>query len=246
MGPRDGLWLDRSADDEAMTSPQRRGLFITFEGGEGAGKSTQIDYAYLHLRSRGRDPRLTREPGGTAFGQVLRGMILHPDREHTLSPRTESLLFAADRSHHVQSAVAPVIAAGADVLCDRHGDSSEALQSAGGQITREEVRALSLYATAGLVPDLTVILDIDPQVALARAEVSEFGRPDRFEAEQMAFHQHVRAVLLDIAAREPDRCVVIDAARDPEVIAADVAVALDAAIDAHTPDWGARWDATRA
>jgi len=195
-------------------------VFIAFEGGEGAGKSTQVRRLADALAARGLDVRTTREPGGTPAGRRIRELLL--DRASDgLSPRAEALLYAADRAEHVAAVIRPALAGGAVVITDRYVDSSLAYQGAGRTLAIADVARLSEWATEGLVPDLTVVLDLDPEVGLARA-----GDPDRLEAEPLDFHRRVRQGFLDLAAAAPARYAVIDASRDPDEVFADVAAAV--------------------
>ncbi|WP_152192735.1 dTMP kinase [Georgenia satyanarayanai] len=186
-------------------------LFIALEGGDGSGKTTQAGLLREWLEARGREVVLTREPGGTDLGRTLRREVLHGE---DLDPRTEALLYAADRAHHVHTLVRPALARGAVVVTDRYIDSSVAYQGAGRRLGREEVRELSTWATGGLLPDLTVVLDLDAATAAARRS----GAPDRLEREPHTFHEEVRAGFLDLAAAEPDRYVVVDAALPPREV----------------------------
>jgi dTMP kinase len=203
----------------------RRGVFIVFEGGEGSGKSTQVELLAVGLEAEGWDVAVTREPGATEVGQRIRSLLLNRTAgvaaAVTLAPRAEALLYAADRAHHVASVVRPALAKGSIVISDRYIDSSLAYQGAGRTLPVDEVSWLSTWATGGLVPDLVVLLDIDPGVGLAR--VADRGQPDRLESEQAEFHERVRYAFLDLAAKDPKRYLVVDAARAPEKIAAEVA-----------------------
>ena len=186
----------------------RRGLFIALEGGDGVGKTTQRALLGRWLEDRGFELVLTREPGGTELGGYLREALLHGGH---VDPRTEALLFATDRAHHVHSLIAPVLARGAMVVTDRYLDSSVAYQGAARDLGITEVRELSLWATEGLLPDLTVLLDLEPGAAAARRQEA----PDRLERESDGFHRRVREVFLELAAAEPGRYLVLDAAADP-------------------------------
>jgi dTMP kinase len=189
------------------------GCFVAFEGGEGAGKTTQIERLADWLRSRGRyEVVVTREPGGTATGRRLRELLLDP--ASTVSPQAEALLYAADRAQHVAEVVGPALARGAVVISDRYVDSSLAYQGAGRALAPAQVERLSSVATGGLVPDLTVLLDVDPVLGLARAD----GTPDRLEGESLEFHQRVRSGFLALAAKEPRRYLVVDAALPAEEV----------------------------
>jgi dTMP kinase len=192
------------------------GLFVVFEGGEGAGKSTQAVKLAAWLRVEGRVAVLTREPGATEIGARIRGILL--DKASAgLAPRAEALLYAADRAHHVASVIRPALGRGEVVISDRYVDSSLAYQGAGRALPTEEIGWLSEWATGGLVPDLVVLLDVDPSVGLGRA--SARGEIDRLEGEAVGFHQRVRQGFLDLAAADPERYLVVDAAADADVIA---------------------------
>jgi dTMP kinase len=193
----------------------RHGVFVVFEGGEGAGKSTQADRLAAALRELGHDAVLTREPGATGIGARIRGLVLDPVAPDEPSPRAEALLYAADRAHHVATVIRPALARGAVVVSDRYVDSSVAYQGAGRSLPLDEVSWLSSWATGGLKPDLVVVLDLDPAVGLARAGASR-ADADRLEAEPLDFHERVRHAFLDLAADDPTRYVVLDATRPPE------------------------------
>ena len=181
------------------------GLFIAFEGGEGAGKSTQARRLADALSARGYDVVLTFEPGATELGRQIRALLL--DKNSTdMSPRTEAMLYAADRAQHVGEIIRPALARGAVVITDRYVDSSLAYQGAGRELEAAEVRRLSQWATDGLSPDLIVLLDIDPEIGLRRAT----GPGDRLEDEALAFHQRVREAFLDIARHGRDRYLIVD------------------------------------
>lgn len=198
------------------------GLFVVFEGGEGAGKSTQVSRLAQALRGRGHHVVVTREPGATEFGARIRGMLLGgANGPAAPSPRAEALLYAADRAHHVATVVRPALARGSVVISDRYVDSSLAYQGAGRSLPVDEIDWLSSWATGRLKPDLVVLLDVPPDVGLARAN-SRGEAPDRLESESVAFHERVRYAFLDLAAAEPHRYLVLDAARPPEEIAAAV------------------------
>ncbi len=200
------------------------GLFVAFEGGEGVGKSTQIALAAAWLRARGHDVLETREPGGTPLGQELRRLVLDPDGHVT--PRSEALIYAADRAHHVDTVIRPALAAGQVVLTDRYVDSTLAYQGAGRGLTVTETRIITDWATAGLLPDLTVLLDLDTTLGLQRAGAR--SSLDRLEAASAAFHETVRTGFLDLARAAPQRYVVIDAAAGTDDVAAQVQAALAA------------------
>lgn len=199
--------------------PSRPGLFITFEGGDGAGKTTQAALLEEWLTDAGRQVVRTREPGGTEVGRLIRAIVLHHRGE--VAPRAEALLYAADRAHHVETVVRPALERGDVVIQDRYLDSSVAYQGAGRVLGTEEVRQLSLWATGGLLPDLTVLLDLDPAAARRRLDADD--KPfDRLEAERESFHVRVREEFLGLARTEPDRFLVLDAAQPPAELAASV------------------------
>ncbi|RPE78974.1 MULTISPECIES: dTMP kinase [unclassified Frondihabitans] len=192
------------------------GLFITLEGGDGVGKSTQAALLEASLTEAGHTVVRTREPGGTDLGGEIRSMVLH--RRGHIAPRAEALLYAADRAHHVATVVRPALERGEVVLQDRYLDSSVAYQGAGRVLGAEEVRDLSLWAVEGLLPDLTVLLDLDETASRSRLDSSR-TEYDRLEAEAADFHARVRHAFLDLAAAEPDRFLVLDASRDRADIA---------------------------
>ena len=202
-------------DPTVQPSEAPAGLFVSFEGGDGVGKSTQVALLGRHLTELGREVVVTREPGGTALGVELRRAVLHG--EH-LDPRTEALLYAADRAHHVASLVRPALERGAVVLTDRYLDSSVAYQGSGRALGADEVERLSLWAVRGLLPHLTVLLDLDPAVGLARIT----GDPDRLESAGDDFHRATREAFLARAAADPDRFLVIDASQPAADVAAQV------------------------
>jgi dTMP kinase len=211
----------------AEASP-RAGVFIVFEGGEGAGKSTQIALLAQRLLGEGRDVVVTREPGATEVGARIRKMVLDshtsasgPADATVLAPRAEALLYAADRAHHVSTVVRPALRRGEIVISDRYVDSSLAYQGAGRTLPVDEISWLSAWATGGLKPDLVVLLDIDPQTGLAR--VGRRGEADRLERESVDFHERVRQGFLDLAAADPARYLVLDGSRDEKELAEEVA-----------------------
>jgi dTMP kinase len=195
------------------------GLFISFEGIDGVGKSTQIDLLEKHLGELGRKTLRTLEPGGTELGVEIRHLLLH--RKGEVAPRAEALLYAADRAHHVATKVRPALEAGTDVLIDRYLDSSVAYQGAGRDLDATEVRNLSLFAVQGLLPDLTILLDLDAQASLAR-RAKTGQEPDRLEREKVEFFEAVRQGYLALAAAEPERFFVVDANQTIEQMAAEI------------------------
>lgn len=203
------------------------GLWITFEGGDGSGKTTQASLLEDWLRALGRTVVRTREPGGTEVGNLIREIVLH--HRGDISPRAEALLYAADRAHHVATLVRPALARGEVVIQDRYLDSSVAYQGAGRVLDAGEIRALSLWASEGALPDVTVLLDLDPVSARQRLDAAD--KPfDRLEAEQAEFHERVRAGFLALAAAEPARFLVLDASLPVDEIAAAVRARVDIAL----------------
>lgn len=195
------------------------GLWITIEGGDGSGKTTQSALLNDWLTARGHTVLHTREPGGSEVGVLIRNIVLH--HRGDIAPRAEALLYAADRAHHVATVVRPALERGEVVLQDRYLDSSVAYQGAGRVLDPVEVRDLSLWATEGALPDVTVLLDIDPVIARQRLDAAD--KPfDRLEAEKLEFHTRVREAYLVLAAAEPERFIVVDAALAPDVIAQQV------------------------
>jgi len=206
------------------------GTFVALEGGEGAGKSTQLRLLETWLRDQGHEVIVTREPGATAAGGRIRELLLDPASQ--LSPRAEALLYAADRAHHVAEVVRPALDRGAVVLTDRYVDSSLAYQGAGRALAVDEVARLSQWATEGLKPDLVVLLDVDPVVGLSRAA----DVPDRIEAESLDFHERVRQGFLDLAGADHDRYLVIPADQPPDQVLARVQERLSGVVhQARTP-----------
>ncbi|MFT3944334.1 MAG: dTMP kinase [Ancrocorticia sp.] len=191
------------------------GLFITFEGGDGSGKTTQVNMLAEYLRDCGREVVATREPGGTELGSEIRKLILHGE---DMCPKAEALLYAADRAHHIATVVRPALARGAVVLADRYLDSSVAYQGVARDLGLDEVRDLSLWATDGLMPSLTLLLDVPVSVGAERVGASQ----DRIEAAGAAFHQAVRDEYLKLAGEDPRRWRVIDAKGGVEDVAAQV------------------------
>lgn len=194
------------------------GLFVTFEGGDGVGKSTQAALLAARLEAAGRTVVRTREPGGTDLGVQLRQLLQHQPGH--IDPRAEALLYAADRAHHIATVVRPALAAGSMVLQDRYLDSSIAYQGAGRVLEPQAIRDLSLWATDGLLPDLTILLDLDPELGAVRRAGGEY---DRMEAESLDFHRRVRDGYLALAAAEPGRFLVLDATQAPEALAEQIA-----------------------
>lgn len=195
------------------------GLFITFEGGDGVGKSTQVAQLVEHLQAGGHTVVTTREPGGTDLGVEIRNIVLHHRGE--IAPRAEALLYAADRAHHVATLVRPALERGDVVIQDRYFDSSVAYQGAGRVLDGAEIKDISMWATENLVPDLTILLDLDPAEARVRLDAEEKAF-DRLESEKQDFHARVRAGFLALATAEPARWLVLNAADDRDSIAAAI------------------------
>ncbi len=191
------------------------GIFITFEGGDGSGKTTQVKLLAEYLCDQGREVVATREPGGTELGREIRKLILHGG---DVCPKAEALLYAADRAHHIATVVRPALERGAVVLADRYLDSSVAYQGVARDLGLDEVRDLSLWATDGLMPSLTLLLDVPVSVGAGRVG----GTQDRIEAAGTTFHQAVRDEYLKLASADPQRWRVIDAKVSVDDVAARV------------------------
>ena len=196
------------------------GCLIAFEGVEGSGKSTQLELLRRLLEERGREVVVTREPGGTPAGERVRALVLDPAVE--LHPRAEALLFAAARAELVEAVIRPALERGAVVLCDRYLDSSLAYQGGARGLGRGPVEQINRFATGGLLPDLVVLLDLDPAAGLARRPRD----PDRIEAQDLGFHRRVRDAFRDLAAAEPGRFAVVDAAAPVEEVADQIRAAV--------------------
>ena len=190
-------------------------MFITFEGIDGVGKSTQIDLVEKWLDSKGLPYIRSFEPGGTDLGQEIRHLLLH--RKGDVSARSEALLYAADRAHHVHTKIMPALGEGKVVLGDRYFDSSVAYQGAARELDLDEVRDISLWAIDNLLPDLTVLLDLDAKEAMTRRNQTGEG-PDRLEQEKVDFFERAREAYLELANREPERFLVLDASETVEQI----------------------------
>ena len=196
------------------------GLFIVFEGGDGAGKSTQVALLRDALCREGRQVTVTRQPGGTPLGQQIRDLVLHG--EH-VSPRAEALLFAADKAHHVETLIRPALQRGDVVISDRYTDSSVAYQGAGRALGAQEVHDLNMWAVEDLVPDLTVVVDI----SAAEGRRRRGDVHDRLESEEDTFHEAIRQHFLAMARGNPQRYLVVDGTQPPEQIHAEVMGRLD-------------------
>ena len=205
-----------------------QGVFISFEGGEGAGKSTQLRRLSDRLRAAGLEVTATREPGGSPGAEAIRDLLVTGDADRW-SPVTETLLMYASRRDHIERVVAPALKRGTVVLCDRFADSTRAYQGAGGGTAEGLIAALETHVLGGLRPDLTLILDLPVEAGLARA-VGRGGAEARFESKGEAFHHRLRERFLAIAAAEPERCRVIDATGDEDQVAAAVWAAVEPAL----------------
>ena len=203
----------------------QRGKFITFEGGEGAGKTTQARLLVQHLRSLGIDAIQTREPGGSPGAEVIRNIVVAGDAERW-SPRTETLLMYAARSDHLERTIRPALAGGAWVVCDRFADSSRAYQGAGGGAHAEFIESLDAAIVGGDQPDLTLIFDLPVEVGLERA-LARGAAETRFESKGLAFHRRLREGFLSVAAQHAERCRIIDATGEPDVVTERVWRAVD-------------------
>ena len=210
----------------AVKPPSLRGRFITFEGGEGSGKSTQIRKLAERLHAEKLRAIVTREPGGSPGAEIIRHLVLS-GMGKLLGPDAETLLFAAARDDHVRTVILPALNQGIWVLCDRFYDSTRAYQGRLGQVSPGVLNAMQRVTIGDLKPDLTVILDLPVEIGLQRAAARRgSGAPDRFEAEDIRFHQDLRDAYRQIAAEEPQRCVLIDAGADPDTVAGRIWTAL--------------------
>jgi dTMP kinase len=198
-------------------------LFISFEGGEGAGKSTLIQKIYEEFLKRENPVLLTRAPGGTMTGELIRHLLLHHD-EQDISSRCELFLFLADRAQHVEQVILPALKENKIVLCDRFNDSTVAYQGGARGFDSDWVRKLCLFATNNIEPDITLYLDIDPHEGLKRVQRSK----DRIEKEDIAFHQKIRMAYLEIAKKQPTRFYVLDASKQPPDVFQQALAILDA------------------
>ncbi|MET7715859.1 dTMP kinase [Streptomyces sp. NPDC005407] len=244
---RSGVPLRRDLGDalrrgsDPAQAPAATGFFIAIEGGDGAGKSTQVEALAEWIRAKGHEVVVTREPGATPIGKRLRSILLDVSSEG-LSNRAEALLYAADRAEHVSSVVRPALERGAIVISDRYIDSSVAYQGAGRDLSPTEIARISRWATDGLVPHLTVLLDVSPETARERFTEA----PDRLESEPAEFHQRVRAGFLTLAAADPGRYLVVDAGQDPQSVATVVRHRLDQMLPLSDAEVKAQAEARKA
>ena len=206
----------------------QQGVFITLEGPDGSGKSSLMPRLAAVLRARGCDVVTTREPGSTPLGEQVRRLVLDTEPKIDRTGRADALLFAASRAQHVDEVILPALERGAVVLCDRYADSSLAYQGSGSGVPIDELRAVQHFATGGLVPDLTILLDLPVEAGLSR----KADEVTRFEAYQdLAYHERVRAAFLGFAAAEPGRYSIVDATGDEAAVLAGAVAALDRVAD---------------
>ena len=200
-----------------MKRIKNRGYFITFEGGEGAGKTTLINCVYDYLTSKGHAVIKTREPGGTVLGRHIRDLLLYKEEDQP-TKKAELFLFLADRAQHVEKMILPALEQGKIVLCDRFNDSTLAYQGAARSFDPETLHHFCKFATSDLVPDLTLFLDLDPKIGLKRAEQGKGNTRDRLEKESLSFHMKVREAFLSFSQKEPHRFHVIDASQPTDKV----------------------------
>jgi dTMP kinase len=198
------------------------GLFITFEGGEGCGKSTQIRALTARLESEGHKVLQTREPGGTPLGEAIRNLLQHDDAGENMSPEAELLLFTASRAQLTRERILPALSTGEIVLCDRFMDSTTVYQGVARQINSEFVATINQFAVASARPDLTILIDLPPEIGLARVHARSNGQLDRMEQEAIEFFQAVRDGYLAAAAAEPERFLVLDGNQSPETLETEI------------------------
>lgn len=208
-----------------------RGRFITFEGGEGAGKSTQVQRLAARLKAGGREVVTTREPGGSPGAESIRDLVLRGDADRW-SPTTETLLMYAARRDHIERVIRPALGRGAWVICDRFADSTRAYQGAAGGVDPRFIGALETFILEQTRPDLTLVFDLPAEVGLQRAH-ARAGAEMRFESKGMAFHERLRAGFQAIAAGEPDRCTIVDATATMDQVEAAVWSAVETRLAVH-------------
>jgi dTMP kinase len=200
------------------TTPKSAGKLISFEGSEGSGKSTQIARLLAHLREAGREIVSTREPGGTDLGERIRDILLHKDEGQGMCAEAELLLFTAARAQLVRTVITPALQRGAIVVSDRYLDSSTVYQGAARNLPPGPVAAVNAFAVGGIMPHLTVVIDVPTEVSLARVRERSAGRPDRIEREDAAFFQKVRDAYLQLGRDNPKRVIVVDGTQTPDTI----------------------------
>lgn len=220
-----------------MSSDKQYGQFITFEGGEGTGKTTQVQLLASLLRARGHDVVTTREPGGAAGADTIRSLLVSGATDKW-DPLSESLLLFAARREHLVKTIWPALEQGAWVLCDRFADSTLAYQGYGHSVPIEFIENLYDVVVGEFVPDLTLILDIDVEIGLARANArntNTASREDRFERMDIAFHERLRTGFLYIARNDPGRCAVIDADNQPDIVGAEIWKTVETRLQSEMP-----------
>jgi dTMP kinase len=197
--------------------PMARGKFITFEGGEGCGKSTQMERLAARLRDAGHTVTVTREPGGTDIGEQIRDVLQYSRKSSAMKPETELLLFSASRAQLVREIILPALERGEHVLCDRFADSTRVYQGVARGLNTRDIESVTAFAVGNCIPDLTLLIDLEPKIGLERVR----GRAlfDRMEQESLAFYENVRRAYLELAKREPHRVKIIDGSQDPEAMA---------------------------
>ena len=198
------------------------GLFITFEGGEGCGKSTQIELLAKSLSEEGAKVHQTREPGGTKLGEAIRNLLQHEYAGEGMCPEAELLLFTASRAQIVRELIQPALERGEIVLCDRFMDSTTVYQGVARAIDAGQVAQINQFATGGLKPDLTILLDLTPETGMARVHARSNGQLDRMEKEDLSFFNEVRRGYLELAEADPDRFLVLDASRPIETLQTEI------------------------
>ena len=221
-------WAPRNSEmvEAAVKRTRGRGRFITFEGGEGSGKSTQIKVLAERLNTARLRAIVTREPGGSPGAEIIRHVVLS-GMGKLLGAEAETLLFAAARDDHVRTVIEPALSQGIWVLCDRFSDSTRAYQGRLGKVSPAVLNAMERVTIGDLKPDLTIVLDVPAELGMRRAKYRRgAGAPDRFEAEDVRFHQELREAYRQIASAEPRRCMLIDATAEPAIVAAHVWAAL--------------------
>jgi dTMP kinase len=229
---------DQQLSSDAGRPAVVRGWFVTLEGGEGAGKSTQIKLLDGALRQKGLRTLVTREPGGSPGGEAVRHVLLSGAAE-PLGAEMEAILFSAARSDHVETVIRPVLERGISVLCDRFYDSTRVYQGATGKVDLDFLKRLERIACQDCWPDITVILDLDPKIGIARAAArrGEKEAPDRFERETLALHTQRRQAFLEIARTEPERCIVVDASAGEQAVHRKLFTLLRERMKAKRPGW---------
>jgi dTMP kinase len=206
------------------------GLFISFEGGEGCGKSTQIAALKARLEAAGRTVIQTREPGGTPLGESVRHLLQHDEAGNGMCAEAELLLFAASRAQHVRELIDPAIAADQIVLCDRFLDSTTVYQGVARSINADQVEAINQFAVGLTKPDLTILIDLPPEIGLARVHARSDGQLDRMEQEAIEFFQAVRQGYLELAEAEPERFLILDGSQSIEALKAEIWKSVEAAV----------------